>query len=185
LVVELIGVGQWKKELVARKRLEQDGNSTSRSALKERRKKRQGVLAKSLKATGKAYMESSERSRLYANFLAELSNASSVPLVLTQRLGSTLLKTGATVSDMGLVTAQAWGLTIMLGLLAVLLAIDKGCRCCGASCSDEESVVPDYEGGLFSKHSPLAQHITSGHLTTWEAIPGVELLEPPSDYHLG
>lgn len=175
LVVEMMDIVQWNRELVATLGLGQAKLASLHRPARRFRKKRHRTAAKSSNTT--------QHSRLYLHVSQWLSSASNASSAVGRRFGSTLLKSGATVADMGLVTAQAWGLTIMLGLLLVLLVIDRGSQWCGTDCSDDEDNLengPYSEGRMFSKNSPHLRHLTS-----WEVIPGVEYMEPPSDFHLG
>merc|ERR1719313_3098135 len=123
----------------------------------------------SLNASGEAYLEAVEDSPFLLQQI--------MPLLLLLRaipesIGHRLSKIAAAIANLGLFTAQLLALMIMTTLLLFFLAIDKGYECCKR------------EGQRKAEVS--VRDAWWDQLTSWEAMPGVEIgPRAESDFHLG
>lgn len=173
LVVELMETELWSREVeeVKRRNSVLDPFSTRQS----HRPHWLTSLEQPLNATERDYLETAasaaENSPFYLQHV--------MPFVLffgsvPSSVGHRLHRLAAAVSGIGLVTAQVLALTLMVGLVLVLLIIDKGIDCFRKPGADSEKVSMGSEAYWWNQ------------LTSWEALPGVEYMEgQQSDFHLG
>jgi len=180
LVVQLIGMDAWKRQLdekirkdkvlfrlpFSTRKIQPPPWLASVAAASGFFEKKAAKPLNATAATGRAALEVAEESPfLLQHVMPIVFLVRDIPLWLAQRLK----KMAAKVTEMGLVTAQIVCSTVMLGVLLVFIIIDKGLQVCRGTNCDETN------GALQGEEYWRQQ------LTSWEAMPGVEYNEIMGD----